>query len=233
MIDEEKMSQDAAEFARQNKKEIVRKIIETSPFSEKPISIFMAGSPGAGKTEFSISFLQEIQTQILRIDPDELRKFFPGYTGNNAHIFQGGISIITDFLQDEVLRKGISFLMDGTFSNFEISAKNIDRSLKRGREVTIIYIYQDPETAWDFTKKREIVEGRRITKEMFINGFLRSADTVTKIKEKYGEKVKIYLVKKRFKQPNIQDIVNFKDVENVIDFVGLWYNEKQIRELIN
>ena len=59
----------------------------------KPSSVYMAGSPGAGKTEASISLLDAIkqnegnkqnegQLNVLRIDSDELRSKIEDYTGN-------------------------------------------------------------------------------------------------------------------------------------------------------
>lgn len=56
-----------------------------------PVSVFMPGSPGAGKTEASIELLKlkgADGTRVLRIDPDELREDLPGYTGENSWLFQ-------------------------------------------------------------------------------------------------------------------------------------------------
>ena len=54
------LSDDAYEFVRRNKQLLIAKFADPKDYStsRKPITIFMAGSPGAGKTEFSKSFVQ-------------------------------------------------------------------------------------------------------------------------------------------------------------------------------
>lgn len=83
---------EAIAFARSNKKAIGRRLTtkEQYPPEEEPVSVFMAGSPGAGKTEASIALVNFFaDTAILRIDPDELRNEFATYTGGNSWLFQG------------------------------------------------------------------------------------------------------------------------------------------------
>jgi hypothetical protein len=66
--------QEAIEFARGHKKEIATRLTDTNKYlpESEPVSVFMAGSPGAGKTEASIELLARIPTQhIVRIDPDQ------------------------------------------------------------------------------------------------------------------------------------------------------------------
>ena len=73
------------------KKAIATKFADPEKFLPElnPTSVYMAGSPGAGKTEVSICLIDAIKQykgslKILRIDPDELRSNFEDYTGNNA-----------------------------------------------------------------------------------------------------------------------------------------------------
>jgi len=47
-----------------------------------------------------------------------------------------------------------SFLLDDTLSNLDVARKNIERSLRKGREVLIIFVYQEPELAWRFVQAR-------------------------------------------------------------------------------
>lgn len=81
----------AKEFVRDNRKAIAKELTDPSVYlpEEEPVSVFMAGSPGAGKTEASIVLLAEHGDQVLRIDPDELRTRIPGYNDTNAPLFQG------------------------------------------------------------------------------------------------------------------------------------------------
>jgi len=106
-LDEQKLQEDALNFARKNKKAIARRLTDPAIFvpESNPVSVFMAGSPGAGKTESSKELLAELEskepkTRILRIDPDDLRCEFPSYMGRNSYLFQGAISIVVGRILD-------------------------------------------------------------------------------------------------------------------------------------
>lgn len=132
----------AEEFARANKSIIANKLTDISVHKPElvPISIFMAGSPGAGKTEFSknlIEILQNTNLKAIRIDSDDLRGYIPGYTGNNSHLFQSAVSIIVDKIHDKVLKNKQTFILDGTLSKYERSVKNIERSINKSRTINL------------------------------------------------------------------------------------------------
>ena len=100
----------ALAFARANKLKIADSLTDTEmlPPNEMPVSVFMAGSPGAGKTEFSKRLVESFgkrRPKVIRIDGDELRAYFPPYKGNNSKLFQGGISILVDKIHDLALKK--------------------------------------------------------------------------------------------------------------------------------
>lgn len=186
-------------FARSNKKAIGRRLTnkEQYPPEEEPVSVFMAGSPGAGKTEASIALVNLFaDTAILRIDPDELRSEFTAYTGGNSWLFQGGVSILVEKILDFAIEQRQSFLLDGTFSNLDVAKRNVERSLKRGRFVQILYVYQNPVLAWGFVKAREEAEGRRIRPEHFVDQYFAARDVVNALKLEYGGDVHVDLLLK-------------------------------------
>lgn len=190
---------EAIAFARSNKKTIGRRLTnkELYPPEEEPVSVFMAGSPGAGKTEASIALVNLFaDTAILRIDPDELRNEFAAYTGGNSWLFQGGVSILVEKILDFAIEQKQSFLLDGTFSNLEVARRNVERSLKRGRFVQILYVYQNPVLAWGFVKAREEAEGRRIRPEHFVDQYFAARDVVNALKLEYGGNVHVDLLLK-------------------------------------
>ena len=97
MTDEE-IREQAIEFAKKNKVRIAKELTDPTKYlpSARPISVFMAGSPGAGKTEYSkelIEILEKDDRRFVRIDGDDIRSRIPGYNGNNSHLFQGAISM--------------------------------------------------------------------------------------------------------------------------------------------
>lgn len=133
--EQEKIKQAAVDSAKANKKAIAKRLTDPArfPAEENPVSVFMAGSPGAGKTEASIELLAKLASdgaEVLRIDPDELRSEFAGYSGDNSWLFQGAVSILVEKIHDMALDQKQSFLLDGTLSKYEIAKRNIERSLK-------------------------------------------------------------------------------------------------------
>ncbi|MEK7178926.1 MAG: zeta toxin family protein [Patescibacteria group bacterium] len=105
MTDEEICIQ-AIEFAKKNKVRIAEELTDPAKYEPEitPVSVFMAGSPGAGKTEFSKSLIEILEAdqerRVVRIDSDEIRRLIPGYTGNNSHLFQGAISLVVEKMHD-------------------------------------------------------------------------------------------------------------------------------------
>jgi predicted ABC-type ATPase len=199
MTPDEKHIWDDISFARSNKKAIARRRADRAlyPPEEEPVSVFMAGSPGAGKTEASIALLNLFaDTAILRIDPDELRSEFAAYAGGNAWLFQGGVSILVEKILDFAIDQRQSFLLDGTFSNLDVAKRNVERSLCKGRFVQILYVYQNPLLAWGFVKAREKAEGRRIRPEHFVDQYFAARDVVNALKLEYGGDVHVDLLLK-------------------------------------
>lgn len=211
-----KIKENAEEFARTNKNKIAKEIIALYEPEMNPVSVFMAGSPGAGKTESSKWLIKEIskrQDSILRIDPDELRNYFKDYTGKNSNLFQGATSIFVEKIHDLAIDKSISFILDTTFSKIKKAESNIFRSLNHKRPVWIIYVYQDPMQAWEFVKARELKDGRFIPKESFIEEYFNARNVVNQIKKEFPE-IKLYLLAKNI-DGSTQD---YKENIDNIDF---------------
>ena len=204
MTDAERVIHDAAvEFARANKKKRCAELTDPSIYvpEQSPVSVFMAGSPGAGKTEAANALISEFEAKpgsprVLRIDADDLRAEFPDYTGNNSWLFQGAASIWVDRIVDMALDQGQSFILDGTFSDYPRALRNVERSLKRGRAVTIWYVYQSPYVAWDFVQAREAEEGRNIPPDRFIDQYFAARDVVNRLKREFADKIKVDLLLK-------------------------------------
>lgn len=196
----------ADEYARVHRLRIAKEVVSLSiyPREEWPWTVFMAGSPGAGKTEVSKAFsalLEELPAsgfdglgKVLRIDPDDFRSLLPGYTGNNSRLFNKAVSRIVESVLDRAFKMGVSFMLDGTLSSEQVADKNVRRALARGRNVTLMYVYQDPVRAWDFVLSREIVEGRNIPLEAFVSQYFSSRRTVKALKIRYSKDIRVDLL---------------------------------------
>ncbi|RYV02077.1 Zeta toxin [Shewanella sp. OPT22] len=223
----------AVEFAKKNRTRIGRELsdIKKYPADNQPVSIFMCGSPGAGKTEASKVFLEAFSdANIIRLDPDELRGYFEDYTGNNSYIFQKGVSFIVERTLDFIFKNDQSFVLDGTLSNFNIACKNIDRSLNRERTVLVIFVYQEPLLAWEFVQAREKVEGRKIKLETFIEQFLGSQAVIRQIKAKYGDAVKVDLLLKSTDGSPREYRDNIKYID---DHINKKYSRSELERLLD
>ena len=57
-------------------------------------------------------------------------------------------------------------------------------------------MYQDPEQAWCLVKAREIVEGRRVPPEVFVDQFLKSQAVVSELKQIFKDQIDIIFMEK-------------------------------------
>jgi len=231
--DEEGAIRDAAiVYARANRKEIARQLtdVEQYPPDPEPVSVFMAGSPGAGKTEASKGLILEAGgIPPVRIDPDELRENFEAYDGSNSWLFQAGTSILVEKIHDLVLKNGQNFLLDGTLANLEKARQNVARSLKRGRHVQILYVYQEPALAWEFVCAREVAEGRRVLPQHFVEQYFSARQVVNQLKEEFGKGIHVDLL---LKNRDNSDKVYRDNIDNVDNHVPEKYSRQEVIDLI-
>ena len=139
MNDEElKLSEEAFRWIKTNYKKVIQKFADTAEYvaDELPTTLFMAGSPGAGKTEISKRLVPRFKQKPIRIDADEIRTLCPGYTGNNAHSVSRCCNKRVHILYDYALKNNINVILDGTFA-YNGALENIKRSLDRSRKVEI------------------------------------------------------------------------------------------------
>jgi predicted ABC-type ATPase len=226
---------EAIAYIKAHKRELVEEHLISKGYQsvEYPISYFMAGSPGAGKTEFSKVYVDGLNDRltdspVYRLDPDEIRSFFPQYTGVNSEEIQAAVSIATSELFSYCQEKRLHVLVDGTFSR-KVSMENVKRALGRNRRVFVMYIYQDPLIAWDFTQKREVLEGRNIPKQAFIEAYFQSYENMVLLKELHADKVTLTIV---VKDGHNQPKETLFDVTDVRAMLKIPYPPQQLEEIL-
>lgn len=214
--EEAKLSGEAIAFIKKNKRFLIEKFADIKKFppDSQPASIFMAGSPGAGKTEVSKETIKTLgKNRVVRIDADEIRNIIPIYTGNNSYIVQGACGLGVDYLYDYVMNKNQNFVLDGTFAKYEIAFKNVKRSVDKGRLTQIFYLYQDPAIAWSLTQMREKLEGRYVPFKIFHDSFINARSNVNLIKSVFGKKIKLNLVIRNYKQEYSKLILDIESID--------------------
>lgn len=214
---ESKLSEEAFRWIKTNHKKIIQKFADATEYVADafPTTLFMAGSPGAGKTEISKRLIPRFKQKPIRIDADEIRTLCPGYAGNNAHVFQNAATKGVHVLYDYALKNNINVILDGTFA-YNGAIENIKRSLDHGRKVEIFFVYQDPLQAWNFTKKREALEQRRVSKDVFIDSFFKARENVNKAKETFGPNIELNLIIKDFEKDLEKLEINIQNIDRYI-----------------
>lgn len=239
---EKQIEQEAVRWIRRpaNKRLIIKKFASPDIYKSSltPMLIFTAGSPGAGKTEFIKGFRKSIEsvilTKVVIIDPDAVRDFLPGYTGANSYLFQRAVSIAVDDLFRHVLKNKQSAFIDGTLSDYKRAHQNTQTAIEHYGDVMICYVFQHPTIAWRFTELREAVEGRNIKKSDFIEKFLGAKDTADKIKSQFGDKVKLHVILKDYKDTEENKAVTqvFADAKHIEDCLPFDYTKESIERIL-
>jgi predicted ABC-type ATPase len=228
---DEKSIEEANKYIKERKKELIARFADPKIYCpvDHPVSLFMAGSPGAGKTEVSKRLAEQFADNApVRIDADDIRTMFPDYTGTNSHIFQLACTTGVNKLFDYVLDHNLNVILDGTFA-YERAMENIERSLKRNRRVIIYYLFQDPIVAWKFTKIREETEGRRVSKEVFIRAFFRARENVNEAKAHFGEKIELNMIIKDFIN-NFEKV--FPNIRSIDKYLPKVYTGNELEKIL-
>lgn len=240
VLPEELVLQKAAiDYLRTRRKEIQERFAgdHVCRSVENPVSYFMAGSPGAGKTEYSKRLVARLTTDkstgIARIDHDDIRDLFAGvgYNGTNAHVFQHPANLGVERVHDYALDHAKNFILDATMHNPDKARENIKRSLGLRRKVVIAYVYQDPLVAWDFTKKREALEGRHISKETFIRIFFEAKDAVNQVKQEFKTDVDLWLIEKNYTDIS-QERISL-NIDQIDSYLKIGYSKEDLEKQLS
>jgi ribosomal protein S8 len=202
------------DWARKNKKQIVKEYLSKNEYKsfEEPSVIFMAGVPGAGKTEFAKRLIPQLKNKPLHIDMDEIATHIESYKPKIAHLFRSGASIILERLYDRAIKLHIDILMDGTLGHSKVM-QNIERAVEHeGYIARIYFISQSPLIAWKKTKDRQLIEHREINPVTFVDSYFNLLSNLRDIQYKYGEKVPITVVLKNDDNRLNEIIENVKNI---------------------
>lgn len=188
----------AIEYLNENKQIFLEQYSnKIKPLDEKN-AIFTAGMSGVGKTEFGI-FFKERNPDFLHIDTDDIRDFFKpvGYDGQNSNIFQKVASRGFNELFNYSLKQEYSIILDSNLSNISQAIQNIERLLKRGYNIQIYYLYNNPKVCFEYATRREIVTHRKVPKDVFIRSNINSYNTILEIKLIFKDSINLHFIDKR------------------------------------
>lgn len=204
-------------WARKNKNGFANKFVtaaKVEPHNE-PAAFFMAGLPGAGKTEFTKNIINDLRLRVVRIDMDEIATHIDNYDPRHADAFREAATDMLNAVFDRTTHRKVDFIMDGTFRS-RSAISNIERALDKGYTIKIFYIHQEPDIAWSFTQAREKVEKRAINREGFISAYFDIHENIRQLSRGGREGVTIDFV--------------VKDAQNK---VGAWHRNVSINDIDN
>lgn len=92
----------------------------------------------------------------------------------------------------------------------------------------IIFVYQDPEQAWCLVKAREIVEGRRVPPEVFVDQFLKSQAVVSELKKIFKDQIDIIFMEKNLDGTREKPYFNVNDIDSLL---GKKYNRASLEAI--
>lgn len=219
-MDDQQITDKAIKEAKKMKKAVACRLVDDLPQEEMPVSVFMAGSPGAGKTETARAMIRAFADDhglgLVHIENDELRKEFDDYNGLNSPLFQRPATLLVEAIHDRALKRKVSFILDSTLSSFDKAKDNIERSIGHERYVLIIFVYQEPEQAWKLVKAREKVEGRRVPEAVFVEQFLESQRVVSELKRHFKDQINITFIEKNIDGDNDNPHFNVTDIDALL-----------------
>lgn len=220
------------EWVKNNKKSFIFDMIDKAGVRPdvEPGAFFMAGLPGAGKTEISKSIITDFKVPMIRIDMDEIAERLPGYKPENADKFRRPATLLLSEAFSYAIHHDLDFLMDGTFGSKKAS-ENIERCLKHGYAVKIIYAFQKPKLAWEFTLAREKVEHRAIKFEGFVDAYYKTIENIKTVSEKYGNRIAIDIAVKNEKN-QVGEWKRNVPVDKIDKMLDIEYNKDKLIEEI-
>jgi len=112
--------------------------------NDNPIAILMGGSPASGKSTFLKKYRPFLlNSELLKIDADEIRAKLPEYKGFNATQTQEETKdIVNTLLSDKTIGIPCDFdiVYDGTMNSVKSYLPLIELLKKRGYKIYVIYI---------------------------------------------------------------------------------------------
>ena len=221
---------DLRKYVRKNKQRFIDCAFTGKNVINPKMAIFMAGSPGSGKSE-SAKALAELTSDLVIIDADMYREMTPGYDPGKASDFQSAANLAVDIVFDAAVKGEYSFILDATFASSK-SIENVRRAMKhKYSAILLVYVYQDPAVAWNFTKIREMHHDRNVPQKAFVNSCIESKKNYLQVLNdiEINQNVQFMLIKKDYNN-NIDKVI--VDRETIDRYINKMYNDVNLNDII-
>ena len=191
-------------------------------------SIFLAGAPGAGKSEFLETILVDLRKDFIVIDIDRYRCMFEGYNGENASDFQKSSVRVADKILKFCFHHHLNFIFDGTFRSYEKVKQNLEQCIHYKRKTMATLIYQEPRISFYYTFLRKLYKTRNVPVEVFIDGFYSSIENIFRAKDEF--EVFLFIASKTYQNIDKRKFTykihdEIQTLENFCKKFRIWYTE--------
>lgn len=224
--------------AKENQLKVIAACVGANPRSDK-LAFFMAGIPGAGKTELAKGLQGSPLGDFTVIEHDQLVEHIKGYKPEYYYDFRKAGSTLVTKLFEHCLKNGYSFIFDGTLSH-DNGYKNIKKTLDNGFKVIVVYVHQDIVSAWKLTQDRELVKKRAIERTGFIDTCQKITLSLRKIFAAFkGDANFAFWIVKKNGAPGMEnsEIIFYDNIEGASDKDAIEivlnedYNVKQLESV--
>lgn len=104
---------------KKNQAAVLAKFFKDFPHTDSKIAFFMAGIPGAGKTEFTEQVLRDSLPLLIPIEHDKLVEYIDGYQPENYYNYRKAGSTLVTEVFNACIKHNYSFIFDGTLISRE------------------------------------------------------------------------------------------------------------------
>lgn len=179
-------------------KPIIKKYISKVKSHEHPTVTLMMGAPASGKGSVRKSIKDTYDFGDVVIDPDDIKmidlkddwdtysKVDSESAANNLHEES---SYLSSEIQSALINKKANFTLDKTFCEYKKLKNTIDKFIKNGYEVNIIYASVPKEIAHERMLARGNEIGRHIPEDVFNNKHNSIVKTFNQLQKEYGGKI--------------------------------------------
>jgi predicted ABC-type ATPase len=128
-----------------------------SPTTGTPRAVFLAGQPGAGKSDLAAKAMREFRSNggCVTVNPDDMRVYHPRYLEDAkeddrsaAAKVHPDMKIWADRLFDDAARERKNIVVDGTLADKEHAEKRISELRSHGYRTEMRAMAVNPRTSW-------------------------------------------------------------------------------------
>lgn len=187
--------------------------------------VLTGGPAGIGKSAMTSTY---DKTRFVIADADKTKER-AGYEGQ-AQRFHEESSRINDLITDKALQEGYPLIYDSQLTNYSKAESIIERALKRGSPVDVVFVHGTAQTSFSRAKARQELglTAREVTPEASIKGFNYGIPTFLALLEKYKNNPRVNF---KLSDNDVDGLIGGKKVMERIDGETTIFDQELFEEI--